>query len=82
MADEVAKLDHHLQQISLALGLEDSSKCKSQVVSREIVNGWLSNPRKYLSGLDEFVQPDQATSDATWLLMFDNADDPMVLADY
>lgn len=44
VADEVAKLDHHYQQISLALGLEDSSECKSQVVSREIVKGWLSNP--------------------------------------
>ncbi|PGH27938.1 hypothetical protein AJ80_00192 [Polytolypa hystricis UAMH7299] len=50
VADEIAKLDYHYQQISLALGLEDSSECKSQVVSREIVKGWLSNPRKHLSG--------------------------------
>ncbi|TVY21056.1 hypothetical protein LARI1_G001255 [Lachnellula arida] len=82
VADEIAKLDHHYQQISLALGLEDSSECKSQVVSREIVKGWLSNPRKDLSGSDDFVQPGQASSEATWLLVFDNADDLMILADY
>ncbi|KAJ4415136.1 hypothetical protein N0V82_007506 [Gnomoniopsis sp. IMI 355080] len=82
VADEVAKLDHHYQRISLTLGLESASECKSQVVSRETVKGWLSNPQHYLSTSGEAIRPGQATSEATWLLIFDNADDPMILADY
>jgi hypothetical protein len=82
VADGIAKLDHHYQQISLALALEDQSECKSQVISRELVKRWLSNPQTHLSGTGELVNPGQTSSEATWLLILDNADDPMILANY
>ncbi|KAM3426309.1 hypothetical protein MY4824_010031 [Beauveria thailandica] len=80
VADENSKLDHQYQQISLALGLEDESECKSLVVSRELVKGWLSYPQSQLLASDEIGQPNHAISEATWLLIFDNADDPIISA--
>lgn len=82
VADEVAKLDHQFQEVSLALGLEDTSDCNSQVVSRELVKGWLSNPKKQIGTSDESLTIDGEKPNATWLLIFDNADDPTILADY
>ncbi|PWY91909.1 tetratricopeptide repeat domain-containing protein [Aspergillus sclerotioniger CBS 115572] len=82
LADEIANLDHRYQQIALALGLEDSSECKSQFASRETVRGWLSKPRKQTLESNELGQVSQDDSEANWLLIFDNADDITILEDY
>ncbi len=83
-ADEIAKLDDSFQEISLKLGLEDQDECKSHVVTRSLVKGWLSNPQKLdVAGMEDFNSTASSFSaEATWLLIFDNADDPSVLTDH
>ncbi|KAJ6027965.1 tetratricopeptide repeat domain-containing protein [Penicillium herquei] len=39
IVDKITKLNHHYQEISLALGLKDPSEYKSQVMTREIPQG-------------------------------------------
>jgi hypothetical protein len=80
-ADEVANLDLGYKRIPLALRLEEEYQWKCQVISNEIVKRWLANPHddSWISkNLDPFVPAQQAT----WLLVFDNANDPTMLADY
>ncbi|KAJ5921327.1 tetratricopeptide repeat domain-containing protein [Penicillium verhagenii] len=74
-ADSKTKLSEEFADIAFGLGLEDQIEVKDLTVSCEIVKGWLSNPvRSYNS-------PPSASNEASWLLIFDNADDIDVLED-
>jgi hypothetical protein len=71
-ADDIEKIEADFSQITVALGLENEDDLRNSVVSRELAKGWLANPTK-----EQHTQ-----QEATWLIIFDNADDPDILADY
>lgn len=75
-ADETAKLYDGFTNIAIQLGLESASDAKDQVISRDLVKGWLANPTKHGPGSSDDVQ------EASWLIVFDNADRPEVLSEF
>jgi hypothetical protein len=79
-ADSEASLAQHYSQISQELGLEDDADKNSQVVSRELVKGWLSDPGT--TAAEDKSNQAGVASQVTWLIVFNNADDIMALNDY
>jgi hypothetical protein len=77
-ADELAKMDSRFSEIAVQLQLETANESTSHVVSRELVKGWLSKPWKWTKPEGEV----RTAVEATWLIVFDNADDPQILPDY
>ncbi|MCJ1382412.1 hypothetical protein MMC17_005525 [Xylographa soralifera] len=78
-ADQPEKLAEGFGHIAMTMGLapKDSAEVKDQVVAREVVKGWLANPLKSYHNNDQSIP-----ESATWLLIFDNVDDPEILTDF
>jgi hypothetical protein len=77
-ADEYSKLSQGYTSIATKLGLvlDDSADSRDPVVVQDVVKGWLSNPLK------TYQQQEKQPELATWLLVFDNVDDPNILDDF
>jgi hypothetical protein len=85
-ADDITKLAKDFDTIAHCLGLLTEAELGDRVVSRSVVLEWLSNPRQR--------RPPRNTTDAnrdtashsevlaSWLIIFDNADDIDILRDY
>lgn len=79
-ADEVTKLDQSYSQIAYKLGLETATESTSQVISKDLVKEWLSSP--WTCSPREHNTEASSSTLAIWLIVFDNADEPSIVADY
>lgn len=78
-ADTAGKIAESFTRIAFELGLVAAGSMDSRdpVVTRDLVKGWLANPMKTADPADEVV-----TGQASWLIVFDNADNANQLEDF
>ncbi|KAK3935064.1 tetratricopeptide repeat domain-protein [Diplogelasinospora grovesii] len=77
-ADEPSKLEQDFGRIATELGLQDADEPFNPVICRELAKGWLESPKKVLDEENDII----SQREATWLVVFDNADSPDLLQDY
>ncbi|KAK7992997.1 tetratricopeptide repeat domain-containing protein [Apiospora saccharicola] len=76
-AEDISKLETDIAQIASRLGIQDPSDPHNKTVNRGLAIGWLTNPFK----IDRSA-PSLQKHPASWLVVFDNADDPDILMPY
>ncbi|ORX98663.1 hypothetical protein BCR34DRAFT_523570 [Clohesyomyces aquaticus] len=77
-AEDSDKLVADFSQIAQELGLIDPNEPENPVVCRDVAKGWLTNPKRLLGERDDAAGQESPS----WLLVFDNADNPDLLQDY
>lgn len=75
-AGGVSQLASDFGRIAAQLGLESPDEVKDLGSSKEIAKAWLSKPRS------NSIQADGKRENDSWLLIFDNADNLDIIADY
>lgn len=76
-AEDTGKLETDLAQIAVRLGIHDPTDPKNKTINKGLALGWLTNPFKI-----ELCASSPQRTPATWLIIFDNADDLDVLSPY
>ncbi|KAK8018781.1 tetratricopeptide repeat domain containing protein [Apiospora marii] len=76
-AEDTGKLETDIAQIAARLGIHDTSDPHNKAINKSLALGWLTNPFK----IDRRGTSPQRTL-ASWLIIFDNADDSSVLSSY
>ena len=77
-AEEPITLAHEFSQIAEKLGLvlEGTSDATNQVITRDLVKGWLAQPVR------SYNRTDRTDDEVAWLLIFDNVNDVDTISDY
>ncbi|KAL8899443.1 MAG: hypothetical protein Q9207_006201 [Kuettlingeria erythrocarpa] len=80
-ASDSVKLAQGYTEISMSLGFESYDTLGDQLISKDLVLGWMEDPQRFLrpSTLPHAQQDQQ---NPKWLLILDNADDLSILNDY
>ncbi|KAL2677350.1 hypothetical protein Neosp_011119 [[Neocosmospora] mangrovei] len=77
-ADNDTKLEADFCRIASELGLQDEAEQPNPTITKNKVKDWLTRPKKILDNSNDTSNIEEAT----WLLVFDNADVPDLLRDY
>lgn len=77
--DSIGKLRRSFGHFAVLLGLvdRDSTDAQDDVLTRDLVLGWLARPLKSYRRREN-----ERVDDATWLVVFDNADDLNLLKEF